>query len=241
MNVQVLADQGSLEDKNLVAARAIFEVLERQTSDTGVAVGLCGGRSVVGLLRAILKIALGQPTPVLQRTHFFMIDERIVPLASPDSNFGGLKAQLFDELIREGAIRESQLHPFVASREGADVECSRYMKELSEYGGRFSVVVLGMGEDGHVAGLFPRHPVLDRQGKGFSCFFDSPKPPSERMTANRELITTADMAVLLALGEAKRDAWKNFLDQSISLEACPAKLVNSMARCVVVTDLPGTI
>jgi len=111
------------------------------------------------------------------------------------------------------------------------------MQELKLVGGRFDVVVLGMGEDGHVAGLFPRHPALVQPGRSFIPFFDSPKPPPERVTASRELVTTASLVVLLALGEAKRAAWDAFSSSAVTVVECPAKMVEAMERCVVVSDL----
>jgi 6-phosphogluconolactonase len=237
MSIEVLSGSSSLEDQCLLAAKRIFETLAKKPGTEPQIVGLCGGRSVVGLLKGLQRASIEQPRELLRRLHFFMVDERVVPLASPDSNFGGLKSQLFDSLIADRFIEERQLHPFVARREDAEERCEEYLQELSRLGKGFSVVVLGMGEDGHVAGLFPNHPVLKKQGRGFSCFFDSPKLPVERMTANRDLVVGADLAVLLALGEGKREAWVRFNNPEVSEKECPAKLVNSMKRCVVITDL----
>jgi 6-phosphogluconolactonase len=173
----------------------------------------------------------------MARVNFFMVDERIVPLSSPDSNFGGLHTSLFKHLIDEGVLSATQLHPFEASAENVSVRCAEYMRELSNFGSTFSVVVLGVGEDGHVAGLFPEHPVLKKSGQGFEYFFDSPKPPAARMTASRDLVTSASLGVVLALGEGKRSAWEAFQDKSVLESRCPVKMTLGMKRCVVVTDL----
>ena len=111
------------------------------------------------------------------------------------------------------------------------------MHELESFGGKFDVVVLGMGEDGHVAGLFPHHPILQRQEKQFFSFYDSPKPPSDRMTASMPLLTEAKLAVLLALGEAKRTAYERFNDAATTVEACPSISVKRCQEVLVVTDL----
>jgi 6-phosphogluconolactonase len=173
----------------------------------------------------------------MQRIHFFMVDERIVPLSDPDSNFGGLKAQLFDQLLSEGVIQHDQLHPFSASVNDAPQRCEAYYQELQRFGGKFAVVVLGVGEDGHVAGLFPHHPVLQHTHPGFQSFLDSPKPPPERMTATKALIQEASLAVLLVLGEGKRHAWNEFSSSEDSIARCPARMVKTMKEYVVVTDL----
>jgi len=240
MRVQQIADGSSLEEKLVSAVHSIFGVLAQLPADTPLALGLCGGRSVVGLLKAFAQASVNYPRDLMQRIHFFMVDERIVPLSHPDSNFGGLKAQLFDQLISEGIIGHTQLHPFIASVSDAPQQCQEYYKELQRFGGKFAAVVVGVGEDGHVAGLFPHHPVLQHAHPGFQSFLDSPKPPSERMTATKALIQDSSLAVLLVLGEGKRQAWNEFSSQKNSIENCPARMVKTMKQYVVVTDLAGS-
>jgi 6-phosphogluconolactonase len=167
-----------------------------------------------------------------------MVDERLVPITDPDSNFGGLQRSLFNELIELGAISAEQLHPLRVERpeQGAQA-CESYLKELKGLAGAFSVVILGMGEDGHIAGLFPRHPALSQRGDQFISFHDSPKPPPDRMTASRDLITKANLSVLLAIGEAKLEAWNRLNTAGTTIEECPAMLALEARRCLVVTDL----
>jgi 6-phosphogluconolactonase len=215
----------------------MFEVLKAQPPLKPLVIALCGGRSVVGLVQAFLRESVHQPQDLLARLHFFMVDERIVPLTHPESNFGGLKQQLFDPLVAQEKISQRQLHPISIALENAHEGCDRYMQELNDCGGVFTITVLGMGEDGHVAGLFPRHPALSATGSKFIPFFDSPKPPAARVTASRELVTGAALVVLLALGEGKRAAWNAFKSDQVLESDCPAKIVQSMGRVVVVTDL----
>lgn len=237
MSVDFVAPGASLEHKFSIAAQAIFDVLKQKAEDEPLVVGLCGGRSVVGLVKALRDESAHQPKTLFQRVQFFMVDERVVPLSDPQSNFGGLKSLLFDDLKREGFIREEQLHPFVATMDSAQNACADYMNTLRKFGGYFSVVVLGMGEDGHVAGLFPRHPVLSQNALGFAAFADSPKPPPQRMTASLPLVTASSLGVLLALGEGKRDAWTTFKKSGVTVDECPARAVLSMSRCLILTDL----
>lgn len=237
MAIEILHPTATLEIKLASAAQSIFEVLKGKSAVEPLTIALCGGRSVVGLLRALLVESSKQPKELLRRVHFFMVDERIVPLDHAESNFGGLNQQLFSTLVEQGAIAPNQLHPLSITAASAQSDCQHYMRELEQFSGRFDVVVLGMGEDGHIAGLFPHHPALDQPGRAFIPFSDSPKPPPERVTASRELVTAASLGVLLALGEAKRAAWKSFLSHSVTVDECPAKMVEAMERCVVVSDL----
>lgn len=238
MAVEVIRTSQGLEDAFRRLAREIFNLSKSPLAQGDVVVGLCGGRSVVGLLGALEQEATLQSQENLRRLQFYMVDERLVPLEDSQSNFGGLKRQLFSSLIERECIREEQLHPFVPDRSLADWGCSRYADNLKERGGRFSVVVLGVGEDGHIAGLFPGHRALKEATASFTHFDDSPKSPSGRMTATPTLITAADLCILLVLGEAKQEAWRLFNDPHTSVETCPAKLATLAKRCLVVTDLP---
>ena len=121
--------------------------------------------------------------------------------------------------------------------ESAPRACQEYLAELQRFGGEFAVVVLGMGEDGHVAGLFPQHPLLATKEQGFLSFSDSPKPPPQRMTASVPLVCASSRAVLLALGEGKRAAWEAFQNPANAVADCPARMVHQGSRCLVVTDL----
>jgi 6-phosphogluconolactonase len=227
-----------LEDRFKGAATEIFKELSSKPGSGALVVAVCGGRSVVGLVKELAQEARSQSAETLKRLHFFMVDERLVPINHPDSNFGGLNKLLFAELVESGAIDASQLHPLrVNSAADGDLACELYLKELKTLAEGFSVVILGMGEDGHVAGLFPRHPALAEQGDRFIAFHDSPKPPAGRMTASKDLITSAGLSVLLAIGEGKREAWNNFNRGDLSVTECPAKMAREARRFLVVTDL----
>lgn len=237
MSTTIIRAAGNVDGALQETAQRIFETLKAQGAEVPLTVGLCGGRSVVGLLSALEKESANQPKDILKRTQFFMVDERLVPLTDEQSNYGGLKKLLFDSLVTQGAISEGQLHPFVCDTALSDFGCANYAAELSEFGGRFTVVVLGVGEDGHVAGLFPRHRSLAVKGLSFIHFDDSPKSPSGRMTASVGLIEGADLSVVLALGEAKRAAWDSFQRPESSMDECPAIMAKRARACVVVTDL----
>jgi len=62
--------------------------------------------------------------------------------------------------------------------------------------------MLGVGEDGHVASLFPEHPVLNEPGTT-AAVHNSPKPPPERVTLTMPTIRSADEVWLIAAGPDK--------------------------------------
>lgn len=227
----------SLTESSRVAVERIVEVLRASDSQKPLVVGLCGGRSVGAILDALAQELRQAESQLRDRLHFFVIDERMVPLTSEESNYALLNDRFFRPMVAEGILQASHIHPFTSDTEHPKDRCAEYLVELQECGGELTIVVLGMGEDGHVAGTFPHHSALSVQTKGFVTFTDSPKPPAGRMTATLSLLRTAKLGVLLALGEGKRAAFNAFQDPTVPLEACPAKICSMMHEAIVVTDL----
>ena len=83
----------------------------------------------------------------------------------------------------------------------------------------------------------PHHHSFADQHHGFIVMDDSPKPPPERMTSSLSLMQTAEVALLLFVGEAKREAYERFKDPAWPVAACPAKLVLAIRDAAVFTDL----
>ena len=92
------------------------------------------------------------------------------------------------------------------------------------------LVFLGMGEDGHIASLFPGHTWAAADALA-AHVADSPKPPRDRITLTRGLLATATTAILLAVGEGKRAALERLVSGDTSLPA------HGLPGLIVVTDL----
>ncbi len=182
--------------------------------------GLPGGRSIKHFFPVLKKLPW-------QKLHLFMADERLVPVNDKESNFRLLKEGFIDGIF----IPKENLHPFIMEKE-KDCGAGRYTEELLKYGG-FDAAILGVGEDGHVAGLFPNYTINNMQ-KGFFVFHDSPKPPKDRMTASRKLLEGAKLIALLFVGEPKRNAYNMFFDNKIKVEQCPAKF--AIGKSIVYTN-----
>jgi len=178
--------------------------------------GIPGGRSVQGLFEK-LKTANVE----WNKVHVFFVDERFVDLEDSESNFQAVP-------FREQA---KHIHPF-EFQNGVDA----YNEEFNTVTDSFDIIILGAGEDGHVASLFPNHPSIQNNETGFIKVIDSPKPPAERMSASRALLSKSSVAFILFFGESKREAFEKFNDDSASIEECPAKLVKNIPTVYVLTD-----
>jgi 6-phosphogluconolactonase len=124
-------------------------------------------------------------------------DERCVPPDHPDSNYRMARETLLDKVSPATVYRmPAELGP----DEGA-AEYESTIKALVP----LDVVVLGVGEDGHTASLFPGHPLLKATGL-VAGIRDSPKPPPERVTLTLPAIQGARLVIVLATGAGKAQA-----------------------------------
>ncbi|MBI2138298.1 6-phosphogluconolactonase [Candidatus Woesearchaeota archaeon] len=225
----------SRADAERAAAEIIAGELARIAAvQDKVVIGLCGGTSVAGIYTLLGKMDLPW-----EKTHFFMADERFVPLEDRESNFRLASEHLFRQLLQRQKIRENQIHPFRFQAKHPDLCLIHYIEDIKKAGGKYDIVVLSSGEDGHIAALYPSHHSIKSQAALFIVMDDSPKMPKMRMTASRKLLSGAKSAILLFFGEGKREAFKKFNDKNVSVEECPAKLVEVVPRAFVVTDLKG--
>lgn len=182
-----------------------------------VILGLPGGTSVSGILQNLKEKKIQW-----EKVHFFLVDERRVPLDDEESNFKLVKENLLDFLTRGKKISDKNIHPY-----NYQERVGMYSQELQKFGGSFDIILLSAGEDGHIAGLFPDHSV-NNDSDYFIAFDYFLKMPKERMSASRKLLEKSGTALLLFFGEKKLDAYKKFLDENVSVNECPTKLVNKI-------------
>ena len=161
--------------------------------------------------------------------HVFWCDERAVPAESPESNFGLAKALLFDR-----AAAGARLHPMPAP-EAADA----YARELEMTLGippTLDLALLGVGEDGHVASLFPGHPALEEKTRSVLAVEDAPKPPARRLTMSLPMLLRAREVVVAAFGAAKSAAVNAALHDPASTSPL-ARVLQQAANVTTLLDV----
>jgi len=191
-----------------------------------------GGRSVAKMFQVMQAEEVDW-----KRVQFFIIDERLVPIDHPDSNYKLLKDNFIDPLAQANRIASGNAHPFILDLSSPDRGAKRYEEVLAKHGFRYDIILLSSGEDGHVGALYPGHHSIMDEHHGFIVMDDSPKPPPERMTSSLSLMQTAEVALILFVGEAKREAYTKFNDAALLVADCPAKLVMALKDTTVFTDL----
>jgi 6-phosphogluconolactonase len=178
---------------------------------------------------------LGHEQVDWQRVHLFMADERLVQPDHPDSNYRLVNSHVSSYMI------PGNLHPFICRPGEEQAALVKYRQKLEKVGGQLDVVLLSSGEDGHIASLFPEHETIDSRDDFFFTTLSAPKPPPGRMSASAKLLSKASTAVLLFFGADKQQALDNFMDNSVPLRKCPAKIVNAIDKHFILTDSVGGI
>ncbi len=131
--------------------------------------------------------------------HIYFGDERCLPVGDGQRNDTMAK----HVLLRHVAIPAANIH-CISAELGAQVAASRYALELNQ-AIPLDLVLLGMGEDGHTASLFPGNPALQSRDSVVAVF-DAPKPPPERVTLSLATLNAARRKIFLVAGEGKRIA-----------------------------------
>lgn len=211
-----------------ILVKNINDLLRKQDY---VVLGIPGGRSVSGVF-ALLKNEERIPW---KKVHIFMVDERLVPLSSEESNFKLAKNAFIDNLIEKNLLPKGNIHAFI-TKEKPDFGLSDYERELIKYREHYDIVILSAGEDGHVASLFPNHDSIKDDSDHYLLVRDSPKPTTKRITISRKMILKSKVVILLFIGESKKQAYKKFLDEDNDFYSCPAKLVKDVENLFVITN-----
>lgn len=159
--------------------------------------------------------------------HVFWGDERCVPPDHEDSNYRMAREALLDKV----AIPRAQVHRIRGEDPPQDA-ADAYERELREAFGQarpnFDLVLLGMGDDGHTASLFPGTGALEERERPVAPT-SSPGPGTPRVTFTLPLINAARRVVFVVTGAAKAPVVRRVLAPSPGDPTLPAALVQPHA------------
>ena len=139
--------------------------------------------------------------------HVYFGDERCLPRNHAERNSRMAALAWLDHV----AIPAGQIH-LVPAELGAQAAASIYAQTLAGIE-LFDLVLLGLGEDGHTASLFPNHDLGNTPGAPAAiAVLDAPKPPPQRVSLSAQRLGAARQVMFLVTGEAKQQAindWRN--------------------------------
>jgi len=135
------------------------------------------------------------------KVHVWFGDERCLPVGDAERN----DVMADEALLNHVAIPKQQVHRMHAEL-GAEQAAMLYADALASIDA-LDLVLLGIGEDGHTASLFPNNPALANPNLAVPVF-NSPKPPSDRVSIGYKALKSAHKRVIMVTGESKRDAFE---------------------------------
>jgi len=151
------------------------------------------------------------------RVRIYWVDERLVPPDSPRSNY----ALVRDRLLNRAPIPKANIHPipvWLSCSAEAAREYGHRLDELPRRSGcgvpRFDLVLLGMGEDGHTASLFPESRALEETSSWTAGIIQKESPDRlARVSLTMPVINSADRVLVLTRGEAKTGLLQGLVDE----------------------------
>lgn len=206
--------------------RAIHEALKERGSAT---IALSGGSSPIDAYRALAQQPLDW-----SRIQIYWVDERAVPPDSPRSNYGAAKAALLDAI----AIPQGNVHRMRGEAPDLAAAAAEYDQLLrdtvrSKIGGlpAIDLVVLGIGDDGHTASLFPGEPTVQVTDR-----LVADVPPRDgreaRLTLTSPVLENARASVIIVMGKSKHDALERIWAASGDVRQTPGRVVRGFRGAI---------
>lgn len=223
----------SEEDLAVSLAKYTADLSEKFVKERGAFTVVVSGGSLIKSLRKLIEPPYVDSVD-WSRWHIFWVDERVVPKDHEDSNY----KLAYDGFLSKVPILPGHVYAIndALSAEGAadDYEtCLKHLVEnkvvdLSMTSGfpKFDLMLLGMGPDGHVASLFPGHPLIHENEKWVTFIKDSPKPPPERITYTFPVINSSAYIALVVVGAGKANVVHRALGKGENSDVLPVQMVS---------------
>lgn len=227
--IEVLSDKTSLIDRASVLVKE--KILAAIASKNRCAISLSGGSTPKPLYERISQESLPW-----EKIHVFWGDERYVSPTDPDSNQRMVRQAWLDQV----KIPSTNIHPMPTSAENPEVDALNYQEELLIFFGTslpqipvFDIVLLGMGDDGHTASLFPNTEALNVRDQLVTV---GNKDGDARLTFSVPLINNASCVIFLVAGASKQPALEQIFAASGDDRAYPSRLIKPQGELFWLLD-----
>ena len=220
-----------------VARDWLHEIAATQLAGTPLTIALSGGRITLKLFAAVIELAKARSLS-LENVEFCWADERCVPPTDPESSFAAAEKLLLQPL----GVAQEKIHRIRGEDppESAAREAETAIRRIAplNVGGLpvLDLIFLGMGEDGHVASLFPGAVGTGPAGDvAYQVVTNSPKPPPNRVTLTYAAIAAARQVWVLASGTGKEAALRASLQAGGVTPL--ARVLQSRQHTKILTDV----
>jgi 6-phosphogluconolactonase len=211
------------------ASELFIEHLHRSIAERGRFVVVLSGGSTPLKMYELLKT---QPLP-WDKVQVFWGDERFVPHDHPDSNYAAAKKAFLDVTN----IPQTNIYPMPYGQNIQQAATS-YAREITNTLGEspiFDLTFLGLGDDAHIASLFPGTGAVFAQGLVTVCNPNTAKHP--RLSLTSSALSQSRTVVFLVSGESKRKALTETLEGQNNLDRYPARSIKAIDQVLWITDL----
>lgn len=231
MEITVFNDLETLYRK---AADTFVELAGKSIAGKGrFAVALSGGSSPKAIFSLLATEEYSQKV-VWGKVYFFWVDERWVPLDDEKSN----ARMTFETLLHRVPVNGDQIFPMYKEGTEPGDYAKEYEKQIRNVvgdDGIFDFILLGMGDDGHTASLFPGEKILEEKEKWVDAYYLKPQEMF-RITLTAPIINKADHILAVAFGESKKHALNEVLNGEYNPQLYPLQLIQPKEGFMFFTD-----
>ena len=219
--LQIFEDKDQLSKE---AAELFVQKAQEAVRNTGrFTVALTGGSSPVQLYELLAQQPYIEQVPWRQ-TYVFWGDERWVPLTDERSN----ARMALETFLNKVPVPPAQIYPMWLDGTEPGEFAKKYEQLLQQHFGqeapRFDLILLGMGDDGHTASLFPGTEVLHEESRWVQAYYLEPQS-MYRITLTAPLINQAKTICFLTFGSNKAPALFEVLEGERDPEKYPSQLI----------------
>jgi 6-phosphogluconolactonase len=227
------------------AARLVTRLVDVQAAGGSASVVLTGGRTGTAVLEQ-LRAAPARDAVDWSRVDFYWGDERFLPAGHPERNETQARQALLDHV----PVEPSRIHAMAPSDgefgDNAEAAAEAYAETLAAAAQpedhypapSFDVCMLGVGEEGHTASIFPSSPAVYEQDLSVVAVHGCPKPPPVRISLTLPAIRRAGEVWLMTTGASKAAAVAMALGGAGEV-ALPAAGARGQRRTLWLLDRPA--
>ena len=222
--LNVAADKRAMSE---AAAERITAIIETAVAGRGTAtIALTGGSTPDVLYQLLADTSRPWRARIdWLRLHVFWGDEREVPPDHPESNFG-LAQRL---LLSHVPVPDAQIHRMRGELPATDAghlyDAVLKLRRDQTTGPLFDVQLLGIGENAHIASLFPKSPLLEDSGDVLAAGVHVPELNTWRITLTPRALLDSDHIIMIAAESSKADAVSRAIEGAEDVPRYPAQLL----------------